>query len=125
MNPDAGTAGMFINLLKRREVSLNRENNPCKIYKGGRTEYNQCVQDSVWSLMKDIMTCIYPGRIIFFRMQHVILLYSIFVIFTGTEMYFPKNVTLPHCNNGTIAQSIFDRFINITFLDQQVKKSLG
>ena len=61
--PAPGTAGMYIELYKQREILLNRKSNVCKDYKGGRKEYNDCIKDFMWSHMDGKMTCKYPGTL--------------------------------------------------------------
>lgn len=117
--PGPGTAGMYIDVLKHREISINRKNNFCKDYKGGIMEYNECVKDFMWSNMHGNMTCKYPGT--FKNVSAKILCSLVPNLFIGTELYLPKNVTLAHCNNGSSALSALEHFAEITLKDPQVK----
>jgi hypothetical protein len=63
-NPKQDTAGMYMDVLKHREIYLNRKNHDCKDYQGGKREFNECIRNALWSLVRKNMTCVYPGTMI-------------------------------------------------------------
>lgn len=82
-------------------------------------EYNQCVKNSIRTLMGDSLKCIYPGIV---KKSGLTLQESEFkAIFNqGTENYFSQDLGLSRCENNSDASLTFARFINITFLKKQV-----